>query len=145
MPALADAYKKRYSSVANGFGGNYGMFNGKFQNESSAIGDDLGIDLAKSRVRAGANAKLTDLSSRASDARSAFAAGKASNQKKLFRGKRDGAFASVGRLDKANVDREAAAATEVAELETLKEQNTVNPGLGKKPLGFTIGAPIRLW
>lgn len=144
MPALADAYKKRYSStVQNGWGGNYGIYNGKYQSEQSAIGDDLTADIAKSRVRAGANAKLTDLSSRASDARSAFAAGKASNQKKLFRGKRDGAFASVGRLDKANVDREAAAATEVAELETLKEQHTVKPGQGFQ--GFTIGAPIRLW
>lgn len=144
MPALADAYKKRYSStVQNGWGGNYGIYNGKYQSEQSAIGDDLTADIAKSRVRAGANAKLTDLSSRASNARSAFAAGKASNQKKLFRAKRDGAFASVGKLDKANVDREAAAATEVAELESLKTQ--YSPENATKIPAFKPQAMIRLW
>lgn len=97
-------------------------------NDSSSYGGTYKVQADLERSLAGANvdadlstAKLQK-SSEASNARSAFAAGKASGQKKVFKGRSSGAYGAIGRLDNANVAAAGKAKKDAAELKLISPQ-----------------------
>ena len=83
---------------------------------------DLESEAAKAGVRAKNAGLALDTSRRASDARAAFASGKATQSRKRFTGKRTNAFAAIGRLDKANIAAKNAEEENAVELGVLSNQ-----------------------
>lgn len=109
-----------------------------------AIADDLRAAAGRSQIDANMKTAQINTSKGVASSRGAFAAGRASGQKKVFKGKKSsGAFSSLGRLEKANLDAASASAKEASDLSTLS--SAAERDLASGPATFSIGAPIRLW
>lgn len=89
---------------------------------TSSIQANLERDLVGANVDAGLATSRLQKSNEASNARSAFAAGKASGQKKVFKGRSSGAYGAIGRLDSANMAAVGKAQKQAGELKLLSPQ-----------------------
>lgn len=147
--ALYDDYKSKLASPA-GYGG------------TDNVTASLERDLVGANVDAGLATSRMQKSDEASNARSAFAAGKASGQKKVFKGKSSGAYGAIGRLDSANMEAAGKAQKQAGELNLLspRAQAERNAALAQAKASTTASLsaqrqsimsgsrmlePIRLW
>lgn len=80
-------------------------------------------DLGDAKIDANLTTARLGKSSEASNARSAFAAGKASGQKKTFKGSSSGAYGAIGRLDSANLAAAGTAQKNANALDTLSARS----------------------
>lgn len=113
-------------------------------------------DLGDAKIDAGLTTARLGKSSEASNARSAFAAGKASGQKKTFKGRSSGAYGAIGRLDGANLTAAATAQKNVSGLDQLSDQSTMrrnaeltaanaSSAASLASIRNNLQAPIKLW
>lgn len=98
------------------------LANPKANGGTSTVNANLERDLVGANVDAGLAASRLQKSDETSNARSAFAAGKASGQKKVFKGRSSGAYGAIGRLDSANVAAAGKAQKQAGELKLLSPQ-----------------------
>jgi hypothetical protein len=145
MASAYDTLKQRLASSSRGFsGGGYtaDMRNGMsaiplvYTDTRTPIEQEAELEAKKARVDANLAGSRIAASDATTNARSAFAQGRASAQKRLF--KRPTAFGQTGRLQKANLDAVAAAQKNALELESLVPNSRGMPQGAVSTLGQTI-------
>lgn len=120
---------------------------------TSALQSSLEKDLADAKVDASLTTARLSKADQASNARSAFAAGKASSQKKVFKGKGAGAYGAIGKLDDANLKAAAKSQKDVVDLDQLSNRSNVARNAGNAANLASIRQnfnsnpllPIRIW
>ena len=125
---LFDSYKQRFLNASHGGQGQYAKNWGNpadaaefdsAKKDIQALSRNTAIDLEAAQSNAAVN-------SQASNARSAFAAGAASNAKKLFRRRGSGAYGAIGKLNAANQQEVTRTKKQLAELEALDPESETN-------------------
>ena len=142
---LYDSYKQRLSGARQGTyqTGDMGQSRAfapvySFIDEKTPILSDLSRDAANARIDSDLAKAKVSTSKGITGARGSFAAGRASGQKKVFKGKSSGAFSALGRLEKANIDTLATKAKESSDLDSLL-------GASLTSTSTSFGPQFKLW
>ena len=149
--SLYDSYKQQLAKTGVTGGNYYSNRSGSgftpIVDTRTPVLNSLNRDITKAENAANMSGVRLQKSDEASNARSAFAAGKASGQKKLFQGRTSGAFGAIGRLDTANLQAATDTQNNVTDLESLSPQYIAarNAKLNASIPKATVGAPIQLW
>lgn len=116
----------------------------RFYQDKQPVLSDLRRDASRSNIDLGLAKSRMTTSRGVAGARSSFAAGRASGQRKVHKGNSSGAFASLGKLEAANTDALAAKAKEASDLDILLQdsQNPFPSIKGKGPKSYSLGPSV---
>lgn len=150
MSAFSDL-KERLSKTSKGWSGGQFYQNHErsgftpmvYSDTRTPVEDEIRVAKKKANIDASLAATRIGSTGAATNARSAFAAGRATRSSKLF--KRGGSsFGSAGKLEKANIDAASNLAKEAAEFDSI-DPDAPAVRQRNQPMSVSVGAPIRLW
>lgn len=133
-PSAFDSLRNRLSKASRNWWGD----------TLTPVEQEIAAETGKAKAKADGLRQTLSNTRASTDARSAYAAGVASSQRKVFKRQNANAFQSIGKLEKANTEATTNADAEVAQWEGLKNK----PNLQKSAAqSFTtsLGPMISIW